>query len=237
MISDATRVAIIPCLNEERSIGSVVEGARRHLGNVIVVDDGSMDRTAFIAEQMGASVVRHDVSRGKGAAIRTGLQRACGSGAQWALLLDGDGQHSPADIPAFFATAEKFHASLVVGNRMEQRSAMPWLRWRVNHWMSRRLSRLTGQNLPDSQCGFRLLNLKAMPALQLQTNHFQIESEILLSFAAKGETIAFVPIEVIYQGENSKISPIRDSIRWFRWWKSARRFMADHQKVNPARTP
>lgn len=237
MLSDANRVAIIPCLNEGRSIAALVEGVRRHIDNVIVVDDGSVDRTASIAEQAGAAVIRHDASLGKGAAIRTGLQQAGESGAEWALLLDGDGQHSPADIPAFFAAAEKFHAALVVGNRMSQRSEMPWLRWQVNHWMSLRLSRLTGQELPDSQCGFRLLNLEVISSLPFQSTHFEIESEILLSFVVKGERIAFVPIEVIYQDEKSKISPIQDTIRWFRWWKNARRFMADAQKVKPARTP
>ena len=225
MLLDANRVAIIPCLNEEPNIAAVVEGVRRHIGNVIVVDDGSKDNTAFIAEKAGACVVRHDVSLGKGAAIRAGLQRAWGSGAEWALLLDGDGQHAPADVPAFFAAAEKFHANLVIGNRMAQPSSMPWLRWRVNHWMSKRLSRLTGQDLPDSQCGFRLLNLKVLPLLQLHTTHFEIESEILLHFVAGGEKIAFVPIEVIYKEEKSKISPVRDAIRWFRWWRNARRFI------------
>jgi len=101
---------------------------------------------------------------------------------------------------------------------MQATQAMPWLRQSVNRWMSERLSRVAGRPLPDSQCGFRLLNLKAWSRLSLKTTRFEIESELLLAFLSAGEKVEFVPIRTIYKGEPSKIQPLRDTLRWFKWW-------------------
>src|SRR5438477_9798330 len=98
----STCAAIIPCLNEQETIASLVCAVRLHLPTVIVVDDGSVDQTAALAAGAGALVLRHDSSRGKGAALQTGWRHARQQRFQWALTLDGDGQHSPEDIPAFF---------------------------------------------------------------------------------------------------------------------------------------
>ena len=103
---------------------------------------------------------------------------------------------------------------------------MPWMRRLVNRWMSRRISRATGCAMPDTQCGFRLINLDAWAALPTAAAHFEVESEILLAFAGAGQRIEFVPVQVIYRNERSKINPWRDTVRWFRWWHSARRTMA-----------
>jgi len=211
---------IIPCLNEEAAIRSVVEAVRQHLPKVIVVDDGSSDGTAGRAEQSGAHVLRHAATRGKGAALHSGWQCARDHGFTWALTLDGDGQHSPDDIPAFIECAERTSATLVVGNRMNNGTRMPPLRRFVNGWMSGSLSRAAGCYLPDSQCGFRLMNLEAWSRMRLTTTHFEIESETLLAFIAAGYAVEFVPIRVIYKDEQSKIHPVRDTLRWFRWWRS-----------------
>jgi glycosyltransferase involved in cell wall biosynthesis len=218
----ASCAAIIPCLNEEATIGKLVGEVRQHVPTVLVVDDGSTDATAVQAEAAGAIILHHDNNQGKGHALREGWRRAREKGFSWALMLDGDGQHAAADIPSFFAAAEK-SASLVVGNRMGNADRMPWLRRQVNRWMSRRLSKAAGQFLPDSQCGFRLMNLKAWSALSITVSRFEIESDVLLKFAKAGLVIAFVPIQVIYKEEKSKINPLRDTVRWFRWWKDAKR--------------
>jgi hypothetical protein len=136
--------------------------------------------------------------------------------------MDGDGQHAPADIPKFLARAGSGNAALIVGNRMSGASRMPWLRRRVNLWMSRRLSRAAGRELPDTQCGFRLMRLGAWSAVELRTSHFEIESELLLAFVAAGHAVEFVPIQVIYKNEQSKISPWRDAWRWLRWMAGRR---------------
>lgn len=216
--------AVIPCLNEAGAIAGVVRGVRAHLPSVIVVDDGSCDDTAALARDAGAEVLRHESPRGKGAALRHGWEAARARGFDWALCLDGDGQHSPDDVPALLACAASSGARLVIGNRMDAPDAMPWVRRQVNRWMSRRLSRLAGREFPDSQCGFRLMQLEACAALPLRASHFEIESETLLAFAAAAEPIAFVPVRVIYRGGRSNIHPWRDTWRWLRWlrrWKSA----------------
>jgi len=214
---------VIPCHNEERTIQAVVEAVKAHLDKVIVVDDGSKDCTASRAKQAGAEVLSHQVSEGKGAALLTGWRQARQSGINWAINLDGDGQHSADDIPAFFRAAEMTGAELVIGNRMNAVEQMPWVRRTVNRWMSRRLSIAAGCNLPDSQCGFRLMNLEVWGTLSLASRHFEIESEVLLSFIRTGHAVEFIPIRSIYKDEQSKIHPVRDTLRWFRWWRKARR--------------
>jgi glycosyltransferase involved in cell wall biosynthesis len=209
--------AVIPCLNEQAAIASVVTAVRSHLPSVFVVDDGSSDQTAAAAEQAGAQVLRHPQSQGKGAALQSGWRAALEAGFHWTLTMDGDGQHAPDDIPAFLTRADQTGARLIVGNRMENTREMPWLRRGVNWWMSRQLSRLAGCPVPDSQSGFRLMDLRVWADLDVRADHFEIESEILVEFARSGHRIDFVPIQVIYRDERSKIHPWRDTVRWFRW--------------------
>ena len=210
---------VIPCLNEAASIASVIAQARTHLSRVVVVDDGSSDATARLAAESGAHVLRHDTPRGKGAALKTGLSWSFARGCTWALTMDGDGQHLARDIPSFLARAEATDAALVIGNRMSNATAMPWIRRKVNQWMSHRLSGLAGQLLPDSQCGFRLFQLGVWSSLDLRTAHFEVESELLLAFLATNERVEFVPIQVVYNQETSKIRPMLDTWRWLRWWR------------------
>ena len=215
--------AVIPCQNEAATIESLVRQVRGQLPGVIVVDDGSTDATGELAGRAGATVVRQETAQGKGAALVAGWRHARERGLDWALTLDGDGQHSPDDIPAFLRCAERSGAALIVGNRMGDVRHMPWLRRQVNRWMSRRLSRMAGRELPDSQCGFRLVDLRALSKLNLVTRHFEIESEVLLAFVDAGYPVEFVPVRAIYKSAQSKIHPWRDTVRWFRWLKTRRR--------------
>ncbi|MFM2082571.1 MAG: Undecaprenyl-phosphate 4-deoxy-4-formamido-L-arabinose transferase [Verrucomicrobiota bacterium] len=214
---------IIPCHNEAATIAQLVTAARRHVSTVIVVDDGSTDDTAARAEKSGALVLTHPQRRGKGAALHTGLRHAVAQHFIWAATLDGDGQHQPDDLPRFFAAAQNTGAQLIIGNRMGAADDMPPLRRSVNRLMSSTLSKLARQPLPDSQCGFRLLDLRVWSPLAVQAKHFEFESELLLAFCRAGSAVAFVPIAVIYAGERSKISPLRDTCRWLLWLHRARR--------------
>jgi glycosyltransferase involved in cell wall biosynthesis len=214
--------AVIPCLNEEATISQVVSGVTGYLPTTIVIDDGSNDRTALLAKSAGARVISHARNLGKGSALQTGWRYAKEQSFPWVITLDGDGQHAPGDIPLFFECAEQTSAQLVAGNRMQDPAGMPPVRRVVNRWISRRLSRATRQYLPDSQCGFRLMQLDAMMALAVSSSHFEIESEVLLGFARAGCVIRFVPIQVIYKKEQSKIHPWRDTLRWVRWWAKVR---------------
>jgi glycosyltransferase involved in cell wall biosynthesis len=214
---------IIPCFNEGPTIAALVGAALPQLPAVVVVDDGSTDTTSVAAQAAGAQVVRHARNCGKGAALRTGLPLAGKQGFEWAFTLDGDGQHSPEDIPAFRQCADQTGALLVVGNRMPNAQAMPWLRRQVNNWMSRQLSRRAGRDLPDTQCGFRLVHLKTWAGLALKTERFEVESEMLMAFLAARHAVAFVPIQVIGQRRHSRIRPLADALRWWRWWRGPAR--------------
>ena len=214
---------IVPCFNEAGTIAEVVRQAKAQLPYVIVVDDGSVDATHSEALGAGAEVVTHPVNLGKGAALRVGCEHAARDGFSWAILMDGDGQHSANDIPKFLSCAERTDADLIVGDRMgENCDMMPVVRRLANRWMSHQLSRLTGRKLPDSQCGFRLVRLEAWKQAGLKSTRFEIESEMLVAFSDSGCLIEFAPIEVIYKQRSSKIHPLVDSLRWWKWWRSAK---------------
>ena len=214
-----TCAVVIPCFNEGATVAALVVAARRHVPLALVVDDGSTDDTAVLAGGAGAKVLRHERNLGKGAALRTGLSQALKQGFEWAFTLDGDGQHAPDDLPAFLQCAEQTGASLVVGNRMHNARAIPWLRRLVNRWMSRQLSLRAGRPLPDTQCGFRLIHLHTWAGLPLETDRFEVESEVLMAFLTAGHPVAFVPIQVIGRGRCSHIQPVADSLRWWKWWR------------------
>jgi glycosyltransferase involved in cell wall biosynthesis len=214
---------VIPCYNESQCIGVLVGEVRRHLPTVIVVDDGSTDGTGQLAAAAGARVVAHERNSGKGAALKKGLSTAASLGFEYGLTMDGDGQHRPEDIPALLECAERTGAALVVGNRMQNAQEIPWLRRAVNRWMSRRISRTAGRPLPDTQCGFRLVQLECYSKQTLRTDHFEIESEILLEFVRAGRRVEFIPIRTVGRSHRSKIRPVADTWRWLRWWRSVRK--------------
>jgi glycosyltransferase involved in cell wall biosynthesis len=218
MVRPERCAVVLPCFNEGATIAGLVTEVRQYVPQVIVVDDGSTDRTAAGARAAEAMVISHAENRGKGAALKTGLGAAINGGFEWALTMDGDGQHRPQDLPAFFQCAERTQALLVIGNRLHNPQAIPWLRRYVNRWMSRRISARAGQFLPDSQCGFRLIDLKAWAGLRLETEHFELESEMLLAFVRAGHRVEFVPIQVVAKGPHSHIHPLRDTLRWLQWW-------------------
>jgi glycosyltransferase involved in cell wall biosynthesis len=213
---------VIPCLNEARFVGALVHALQQHLPIVVVVDDGSNDETSVRAAEAGAAVLRHPHPHGKGAALKTGVQWLRDRGFSWALLMDGDGQHAPEDAPKFLAEAERAPVGLIVGNRMINPQNMPILRRWTNRGMSWLVSRLSTGGIPDSQCGYRLVNVTLWSQLNLQSSHFEIESEVLVEALRAGQGVRSVPITVRYGSERTKISVVRDSCRWFRWWWNAR---------------
>ena len=210
--------ALIPAYREARHIAAVVRATLPHADEVWVVDDGSPDDTAAVAEAAGARLVRHPANLGKGAASKTGLAALRERGARFIVLLDGDGQHAAEEIPRFVAAAEA-GAELVVGNRFNDVRTMPVIRRGVNRFMSWRISRACGTPIPDTQCGFRLLARDAVPAMLGETDRFDFETEMLVLAARAGRKIASVPISTIYGEEKSKISPVRDAIRFFKLMK------------------
>lgn len=215
--------AVIPCFNEDKTIVSVVLALRQHLDVVIVVDDGSTDNTALRAKDAGALVIHHEHNRGKGAALQSGLSQILSLGFEWGVTLDGDGQHLPADIPEFLRRVEQTGARLIIGNRMHNSRSMPWLRRHVNRWMSRKLSQYAGHYLPDTQSGFRLIDLQTWASLRLSAQHFEVESEMLMAFLTNRHTVEFVPIHTATSMRKSHIHPVTDSLRWWKWWRKTKK--------------
>ena len=209
---------LIPAYNEEKHIGAVVREVLDYCPDVVVIDDGSPDDTDRVAAEAGATVLEHVHNQGKGAALQTGFDYARANGYDLAITMDADGQHAPSDVPAFLQAYERTHSPVLVGNRMGNVASMPWLRRVVNRFMSGLLSRVMGQHVPDSQCGFRLYHRSAFPAgpYDAHSQRFAAESEILLRLALQGRKIGAVTIQTIYGDEKSKINPVTDTLRFFR---------------------
>jgi glycosyltransferase involved in cell wall biosynthesis len=224
--------AVIPCYNEAAGISGLLAAVRQHVPAVVVVNDGSTDETARFAADAGATVLSHDHNRGKGAALKTGLSWALNQGYEWAVTLDGDGQHSPKELPRLFKCAQETGALLVIGNRMREAKKMSWLRRHVNRCMSWQLSLIAGQRLPDTQCGLRLIHLPTWVRMAVETEGFEVESEILMAFLAAGQRVEFMPIQVIPSNRRSYIQPLADTLRWTKWWFKLASQNFDH---HPAR--
>lgn len=205
---------IIPAFNEERHIGNVVTDVRRHLGDVIVVDDGSTDRTAEIARVAGAIVIRKQPNAGKGAALNTGFDHARTHGYEALITMDADGQHLPDEIPNFVEAYNRTHIPVLLGNRMADTAAMPRVRRLTNQVMSGLLSRVMGIYIPDTQCGFRLYRCDALPVINITSGRFAAESEILLNFARRAIRVDSVRVSTVYADEQSKINAVTDTIRF-----------------------
>jgi glycosyltransferase involved in cell wall biosynthesis len=208
--------ALIPCYREEKHIRDVATRTGSQLDLVLVVDDGSPDRTAKEAAATGVEVIRHAQNQGKGAAIKTGLRALTSRpGIEWILILDGDGQHLPEEIPNFLG-AGSYGAQLIVGNRMQDTRKMPLVRKLTNLSMSKVISSVVGQPIPDSQCGFRMFSRElALAFLDMPSTNFDFESEMLVIAARQGQEIASANVSTIYGDEVSKIHPVRDTIRFF----------------------
>ncbi len=214
----ANVAALIPAYYEEKFIRDVAMRAKAQLDTVLVVDDGSTDKTSDEAKAAGVEVVKHEKNAGKGAAIKTGLRTLLERPAvEFILILDGDGQHLPEEIPHFLAAANETGAPMIVGNRMSDVRTMPFVRKWTNRYMSWKISRVIGQRVPDTQCGFRLF-ARGLAAEFLDTPSaaFDFETEMLAIAARKGCPIGAAKVSTVYGDEVSKIHPWRDTVKFFK---------------------
>jgi glycosyltransferase involved in cell wall biosynthesis len=197
-IADKRIVVAIPCLNEERNIGSLVLQARRWATEVIVVDDGSGDETAEVAEAAGAIVVRHAENQGKGAALNSAFGVALGRGADVLILMDGDGQHRAAAIPSLAKPILDGEADIVVGSRHLQDGGIPKVR-RIGQKVVTAATNLgSGVNLTDSQSGFRAFSHRALEGMTFSSRGFAVESEMQFLALDRGLRVIEIAIEAVY---------------------------------------
>ena len=211
-----TTAAVIPAYNEAKHVADVIRRTKQELDHVVVVDDGSADETSTAARTAGAEVIVHTDNRGKGESIKAGLRHWIERGFHWVVILDADGQHRPEEIERMLTAAGSNSAALLIGNRMNDIGSMPKLRQFVNRYMSNKISRACGQEIPDTQCGFRMLRRDLIPAVLVGTNRFDYETEMLILASRKGFKILSVPITTVYSDEVSSIHPVRDTIRFFK---------------------
>lgn len=209
-------VALIPAFNEGKNLGLLIPQVQKWVRDVIVVDDGSTDGTSGEVRKNGAILLHHAQNRGKGAALRTGFQYLLDKGYEGCIVLDGDGQHSPEDIPSFLAHASDPHVGVILGNRMRETSTMPLIRRLTNVFMSTLLSKFLKEEMPDTQCGFRYIRTDLLKKLNLNASRYDIDSEILIEAKRHGFRILSVPIQTIYRDQKSGIRPIRDTYFFLR---------------------
>ena len=214
---------VIPAYQAARTIRPIVEAVRALGLPVLVVDDASSDPTAAEARKAGADVRTRPSNGGKGAALREGLEEVRRRGFGWVLTMDADGQHLPSEIPRLLEARERTGADLIVGNRMLNPIGMPADRQLTNRFMSWLISRLTGQRIPDTQCGFRLISGRILRQVELESQRFEIESELVVKAAWAGFEVASVPVTSVYRRQISFIRPIRDTFRFLLFLSRVRR--------------
>ncbi len=215
--------AVIPAYNAARTLPAVLAGVRRIVPDVVVVDDGSEDATAAVAAAGGADVVRHPANRGKGAAVRTGLQRLSDGGFERAVAIDADGQHLPEEIPKLLAEANRFPEAMVLAVREKDGQPIAMLNRLANgiaDWMT---SQVAGCVFPDTQCGLRVYPLPATLALGARGERMEYDNEILILAARAAMPVRNVRTRVHYPPvaeRESHYRPFEDTARiaWVMLW-------------------
>lgn len=210
--------ALIPAYNAAKGIRGVIKGLLRYFRqeDIFVVDDGSTDGTAHVAQELGVNVGRHPKNLGKGEALKTGFAGILKGNYDAVITLDGDGQHDPTFIPRFKEKALGDKVDVIIGRRKACKS-MPPHRIFSNKTTSLVLSLLTRQTIPDSQSGYRLIRCCVLKDVKLKTSKYDTESELLIQAARKGYRIGYVPIDTLYPpGVKSSIHNLRDSWRFIK---------------------
>ena len=203
---------VIPVFNEAANLTALlgrIQALKLARAEIIVVDDGSLDNSAEIALNGGASVVRHPYNIGNGAAVKSGIRAARG---RLLVLMDGDGQHKPEDITKLLAEASNYH--MVVGARAKG-SKLRFHRYVANQVYNLLASYVTRFKVQDLTSGFRVLSRRdAHRFIDLLPNTFSYPTTLTLAFLRSGFTVKYVPIQTLYRAGQSKISLVTDGIRF-----------------------
>lgn len=205
---------LIPAYNEAKTVGAVIAEVLSQGLRVYVVDDGSLDDTAVVAQNAGAVVIRNPQNMGKGASLREGFRRALSDKFDAVIIMDADGQHEARSIPDFVKEMASSGADIVIGNRMSDPGPMPYVRRQTNRFMSWLISRMCGQKISDTQCGYKMIKRRVLEEVRTDSSNFEIESEFVIKASRLGFKITSVPIKAIYGDEKSKINPIIDTLRF-----------------------
>ena len=201
--------AVIAAYNEEKHIGSVVNATKKYVDKVIVVDDGSKDRTKKMAEKSKAIVLRHLVNLGKGAALKTGCDYAVKNKADIVIAIDADAQHDPKEIPKFLEKIKR--CDIVLAYRKLNKS-MPFVLKFGNLFINKTINFLYDIKIKDSQCGYRAFTAKAYKRLRWNASDYSMESEMIAKMGKHKLSYTEIPIETIYS-DKYKGTTIIDGIK------------------------
>ena len=210
--------AIIPACNEEKNIKQTVEKARKHVANVVVVDDGSKDNTAKLAEKSGAVILHHIINLGKGAALKTGCDYAFSRGAKYVVALDADAQHNPDDIPRF---AEKLKKYDIIFSYRKYNKQMPAVLRFGNWFISEAASIIYNVDLKDTQSGFRAFSRETYKKIRWSASDYSMESEMISRAGKQKLKYVQIPIETVYS-DRYKGTTVIDGMKIvlnMLWWK------------------
>ena len=210
--------AIIPAYNEEKNIANIVKKTKRYVDSVIVVDDGSKDKTKEAAKKAGAIVLVHAINLGKGAALKTGCDFAVKKGAKFIVALDADAQHNPDNISRFIEKLKKY--DIVFSYRKSSRK-MPLVLRFGNWFISNAASILYGVSLNDTQCGFRAFSREAYKKIRWNAADYSMESEMISKAGKQRLKYVQIPIETIYS-DRYKGTTVIDGVKIvldMLWWR------------------
>jgi glycosyltransferase involved in cell wall biosynthesis len=209
-------VALIPALNAEKTLAAVVIAARAQVEPVVVIDDGSKDDTGDVARAAGAVVLRHAANRGKGGALKTGFAWALENGYDGVVTLDADGQHLASEIGRFLDAADSEGAAdLIIGGRSHLFEQMLPRRRVANRFSAWSISKASGVPISDSQSGFRFYSARLIRDIELRTDGFDLESEVIVRAGRAGYRIVTIPIELGFVDgvATSHYRPLLDTLR------------------------
>lgn len=191
-------IAVIPAYNEEKTIAGVIAGIKKYAKHIIVIDDGSRDKTGETAKQEGVKVLRHAINIGLGGALGTGLKAAIMDDADVVITLDADGQHSPEDIPLILEPIIKNEADFVVGSRFLKKQKMPVFRKVANGFANFTTFVFWGARSSDTQSGMRAFSKYAVKKIEILSNGMEVSSEIIKEAKQNKLRVKEVPIRAIY---------------------------------------
>ncbi|MFH1435545.1 MAG: glycosyltransferase family 2 protein [Pseudomonadota bacterium] len=206
---------IIPAYNEEKKIGGVIDQCLRYSPHVLAVNDGSSDATLDAIRKTRAVCLDNEGNRGKGFCLKRGFDYAVKNGFDFIITLDADGQHDPACIPLFVEAAQKGF-DVIIGTRKKSGSTMPYVRRASNFLLSEVFSLLIGWPVMDTQSGYRGIRVEVLEGLELVSDRYETETELLMKLGRKKVRFGSVRIPVIYGDEKSSISPVKDFFRFLR---------------------
>jgi len=229
----STCAVLIPVYNNEQTIATVIDQVKCQIDRVIVVNDGSTDRTgAILTNRSDIELVCHEKNRGKGAALRSGFEYAFAQGITHVITIDADGQHNTDEIPLFLEKSTEDSESIWIGARTVEGSGKVPFKSRLGRWFGNIWIKLfTGFALADTQSGFRLYPLTHLEPLEIKSNRYDYEQEVLLEAAWAGVPLKEFPVQQIYQSKEMRVSHFRPFLDFMRIGRVHSRAMLRH--LNP----